>query len=317
MNTSTPTGDMKQNVADFYGELARTAPAAGSCGPGSACCGVSPGISMSERYDGREGYVAEADLGLGCGIPDEHADLQPGHTVLDLGSGAGNDAFVARAAVGETGHVIGVDMTPDMLNRARDNAARLEYNNVEFRLGEIEHLPVSSGTVDRILSNCVLNLVPDKDAAHREMFRVLKPGGRFSVSDIALEGTVSPEFRSAVALYVGCVSGAVSRDTMIRSLETAGFVDVAMPKVVPYPLDFGMVKDILPAGTDAESMLRNIQVYKVTVTGVKPGQFEAPDSHAEKTGTLRMVGKPVPKPAKGAGTASASGASCCGPAGCC
>src|SRR5690606_3333386 len=249
-NTMNPTAeDLKKNVADFYGNLARdTAADASGCGPGSACCGVSPGESMSESYAGKEGYVAEADLGLGCGIPDEFADLQPGQTVLDLGSGAGNDAFVARGAVGETGRVIGVDMTSDMLARARANAAARGYDNVEFRLGEIEHLPVESNSVDRILSNCVLNLVPDKDAAHREMYRVLKPGGRFSVSDIALEGTVSPELRHAAALYVGCIAGAVSREAMTHSLQAAGFADVQMPKVVVYPLDRQMIESFLPAG---------------------------------------------------------------------
>ncbi len=279
--------DLKKSVSEFYGGIARD-PKAGGCGCGpSACCGVSPGASMSESYAGKDGYVAEADLGLGCGIPDAFADLKPGQTVLDLGSGAGNDAFVARAAVGETGRVIGVDMTPDMLSLARANARARGFDNVEFRLGEIEHLPVTSATVDRILSNCVLNLVPDKDAAHREMFRVLKPGGRFSVSDIAMEGEVSPELRRAAALYVGCISGAVSREEMTRSLCAAGFTDVEMPKVIPYPLDRDMIRDFLPPGADADRLLEGVKVYKVTVTGVKP----------EKAGT------PAPS-------------SCCGPS-CC
>jgi len=269
---NTTASDLKKNVSEFYGSIARD-PAASGCGGGpSACCGVSPGgESMSEDYAGKEGYVAEADLGLGCGIPDEFADLQPGHTVLDLGSGAGNDAFVARAAVGDIGRVIGVDMTSDMLSRARANAAARGYDNVEFRLGEIEHLPVTSATVDRILSNCVLNLVPDKDAAHREMFRVLKAGGRFSVSDIAMEGAVSPEIRQAAALYVGCIAGAVTRDAMTQSLEAAGFVDVQMPKVVQYPLDADMIRSVLPAGADADALLKDLRIYKVTVTGTKPG----------------------------------------------
>lgn len=303
----SPTSeDLKKNVSDFYGNLARDSAASGcGCGP-SACCGVSPGESMSESYAGKEGYVAEADLGLGCGIPDEFADLKPGQTVLDLGSGAGNDAFVARGAVGETGRVIGVDMTTDMLARARANAARLGYDNVEFRLGEIEHLPVSSATIDRILSNCVLNLVPDKDAAHREMFRVLKPGGRFSVSDIALEGSVSPEIRNAASLYVGCIAGAVTRAEMTRSLEVAGFTDISMAKVVPYPLDHQMIKDFLPSGADADALLENVQVYKVTVTGVKP---ETPrDASTLPTPTL-------PDTLKMAGT-KADNTACCGPS-CC
>jgi arsenite methyltransferase len=310
-DTSSTTGTtaeaLKKEVSDFYGGIARAQTSSG-CGPGSACCGVSPGASMSESYEGKEGYLADADLGLGCGVPTEFADLRAGHTVLDLGSGAGNDAFVARATVGDTGHVIGVDMTPDMLARARENAASRGFNNVEFRLGEIEHLPVTSGTVDRILSNCVLNLVPDKDAAHREMFRVLKPSGSFSVSDIAMEGAVSPEIRSAAALYVGCVSGAVTRDAMVRSLEAAGFTNVQMPKVVTYPIDVAMVRDFLPAGADAETLLKDVQVYKITVTGTKPGT--PAEVSAEKTATLRMVGKPVAK------ASGASEAPCCGPA-CC
>jgi arsenite methyltransferase len=303
-----PTADdLKKNVSDFYGSLARALQASG-CGTGpAACCGVSPGESMSESYAGKEGYVAEADLGLGCGIPDEFADLQPGQTVLDLGSGAGNDAFVARGAVGETGRVIGVDMTSDMLARARANAAARGYTNVEFRLGEIEHLPVDANSVDRILSNCVLNLVPDKDAAHREMFRVLKPGGRFSVSDIAMEGEVSPEIRHAASLYVGCISGAVSREAMTTSLQAAGFADMAMPKVVVYPLDRQMIKDFLPAGADADKLLAGVQVYKVTVTGVKPGSSEG-----ERVSTAT----PVKLKMATATAASTEGAACCGPT-CC
>lgn len=293
--------DLKKNVSEFYGSLARDAAAAGcGCGPG-ACCGVTPGETMSESYAGKEGYVAEADLGLGCGIPDEFADLQPGQTVLDLGSGAGNDAFVARGAVGETGRVIGVDMTPDMLARARANAAARGFENVEFRLGEIEHLPVTSATVDRILSNCVLNLVPDKDAAHREMFRVLKPGGRFSVSDIALEGAVSPEIRQAAALYVGCISGAVTRAEMTRSLEAAGFAEVSLPKEAVYPLDKSMIQSFLPEGADADKLLGNVQVYKVTVTGVKPGVEKVGNvEHAEKSET-----------SKDADASACCGSSCC------
>jgi arsenite methyltransferase len=306
MNT-TPEA-LKKEVSEFYGSIARAETSIG-CGPDNACCGVAHGASMSDSYEGKEGYVADADLGLGCGVPTEFADLQPGHTVLDLGSGAGNDAFVARAAVGVTGHVIGVDMTPDMLARARENAAKRSFNNVEFRLGEIEHLPVTSATVDRILSNCVLNLVPDKDAANREMYRVLKPGGKFSVSDIAMEGEVSPEIRSAAALYVGCVAGAVTRAAMTRSLESAGFTDVRMPKAVPYPLDAAMIKALLPAGVDADTLLKNVQVYKVTVTGTKPET-----STGEKV-ALETSEVPAATPALKMVTTPAPEASCCGAGG--
>lgn len=253
--------NLKEIVREKYGQLAREG---GSCCATPSCCWPAEGEGMaglSEDYTALEGYVKEADLGLGCGIPIDAADLRPGQTVLDLGSGAGNDVFVARRAVGETGKVIGVDMTPDMIKKARGNAVAVGYANVEFRLGELEALPVDSASVDRILSNCVLNLVPDKPQAFREMHRVLKPGGRFAVSDVVVDGEFPAEARRQAELYVGCVTGAMRKGEYLESLRAAGFEDVriANEKALEVP------------GVDAK-------VLSVTVQGAKPAQAEAASS---------------------------------------
>ncbi|HRF50013.1 MAG TPA: arsenite methyltransferase, partial [Anaerolineales bacterium] len=175
-------------------------------------------------------YVPEADYGLGCGLPTEIARLAPGQTVLDLGSGAGNDAFVARAVVGEAGRVIGVDMTEAMINRARANAEKRGFTNVEFRLGEIEALPVEPASVDVVVSNCVLNLVPDKRQAFAEVFRVLKPGGHFSISDIVSEGELPAEVRASMAAYAACVGGALDRADYLGLVTEAGFINVRVAR---------------------------------------------------------------------------------------
>ncbi len=223
--------EIKKIVKDKYAEIARQPREVNA----SSCCGAGCGCSdevavMAEQYDRMEGYVPDADLGLGCGIPTDVAALERGDTVLDLGCGAGNDVFVARRIVGDEGTVIGVDMTEAMIAKAEANRKQMGFGNVEFRLGEIERLPVQSGTIDVVLSNCVLNLVPDKKRAFDEILRVLKPGGHFSISDIVLVGILPPPILEAAEMYAGCVSGAMNRSDYLQVIRSAGFSNVEVKK---------------------------------------------------------------------------------------
>ena len=224
----TPTA-IKAMVKEKYGALAQAGEAASSC-----CGAISPasGASacFSEGYADIQGYEPAADLGLGCGLPTASADIKPGNTVLDLGSGAGNDAFVARSLVGERGRVIGVDMTGAMIEKAEKNRARLGHANVEFRLGEIEALPVADESIDVVISNCVLNLVPDKAKAYAEVYRVLKHGGHFSISDIVLSGPIPERMQTVAALYAGCVAGAMAKSEYLFAILGAGFHDIRIDK---------------------------------------------------------------------------------------
>lgn len=185
--------------------------AASCCGP--ACCPDGTAI-VAGSYEKLEGYNPDADLRLGCGLPTEHAGIMPGDTVVDLGSGAGNDVFIARAIAGDTGKVIGVDMTPEMIARATRNAARLGFGNVSFILGEIENLPIADSIADVVVSNCVLNLVPDKKKAFSETFRILKPEGHFCISDIVTDGRLPEKVQHAAELLVGCIGGALEKKTI-------------------------------------------------------------------------------------------------------
>ncbi len=221
--------DIKTIVKEKYGQIALQSEPAGCCGPVSDCCGVDYTI-FSENYQSQQGYNKDADLGLGCGIPTEFAGLQAGQHVLDLGSGAGNDCFVARAIVGESGKVTGLDFSEEMLTKARSNAQKLGFANVEFMAGDIEEMPLENNQFDVVISNCVLNLVPDKDKAFAEIMRVLKPGGHFCVSDVVLKGELPDKLKKDAEMYAGCVSGAMQMENYMQTIQKAGFKNVQVHK---------------------------------------------------------------------------------------
>ncbi len=221
---------LREEVREKYAEIA-TADASENkscCTP--ACCTDGNTNSMADSYEGLKGYEPIADLGLGCGLPTLFAEIKKGDTVVDLGSGAGNDCFVARAETGDNGKVIGIDMTPQMISRARQNVEKLGYSNVEFRLGEIENIPVPSNEADVVVSNCVLNLVPEKRQAFKEVFRILIPGGHFSISDVVLTSPLHDSLKHVAELYAGCVSGAISKDEYLNIIRESGFENVRIQK---------------------------------------------------------------------------------------
>jgi arsenite methyltransferase len=258
MNEQTKD-EVRAAVREQYGAVARAAGKA-ACTPG--CCGAVPDASLKLGYseDDLRAVPEGANMGLGCGNPQAIAALRTGETVIDLGSGGGFDCFLAAKQVGKTGHVIGVDMTVDMVTKARANATKLEAKNVEFRLGEIEHLPIADATADVILSNCVVNLSPDKEAVYREAFRVLKPGGRLAISDVVLTGALPAALaKEAVA---GCVSGAAAADTVRDLLLRAGFESI---RVDVRDESRQFIKDWLP-GSGAENY-----VASATIEATKPG----------------------------------------------
>lgn len=222
---------IKEMVKQKYAEIAlqdKDMNAASCCGAGG--CSTEVYNIMTDDYSQLKGYNPDADLSLGCGLPTQFAKIKKGDTVIDLGSGAGNDCFVARAETGETGRVIGVDFTPEMINLARQNTEKLGFNNVEFRQGDIEKMPITSNIADVVVSNCVLNLVPDKKAVMMEIYRVLKPGGHFSISDIVLLGELPQSIREASEMYAGCVSGAIQKTEYFNHIFTSGFVNIALQK---------------------------------------------------------------------------------------
>lgn len=223
---------LKNLVKEKYAEIANNSKQqnSSSCCGTANCCGDGDYANFSENYNNLAGYNPDADLGLGCGIPTEFARIKPGDTVIDLGSGAGNDCFVARTLVGEKGLVIGVDFTEAMIEKARENADKLGYNNVEFRYGDIEKLPVPMNKADVVISNCVINLVPDKVKAFNEIYRVLKVGGHLSVSDVVLKGKLPAKIKEAAEMYAGCVSGALQMDDYLQIIENNGFVNINVQK---------------------------------------------------------------------------------------
>ena len=224
--------DLKLIVKEKYGEIAtQSNPHSSSCcGTSSCCSGGEEYSAFNESYENLKGYNPDADLNLGCGIPTEFAQIKEGDTVVDLGSGAGNDCFVARALVGETGKIIGVDMTEPMIEKARRNAEKLKFNNVEFRYGDIENMPISENVADVVISNCVLNLVPDKEKAFSEIFRILKRGAHLSVSDVVVRGEMPEKIQQAAEMYAGCVSGAIDIDLYLKMMKNAGLTKIKVQK---------------------------------------------------------------------------------------
>src|SRR6201995_5204624 len=217
------TEQLKEMVRQKYSEIAlhdKDDNQASCCG--ASCCSIETANIMTDDYSSLEGYNPDADLGLGCGLPTQFAQIKAGDTVIDLGSGAGNDAFIARKETGETGRVIGIDFTPAMIDKARANVDKLGYNNVEFRQGDIERMPVTANVANVIVSNCVLNLVPNKHGVFQEIYRVLKPGGHFSISDIVLVGELPSKIREAAEMYAGCVAGAIQKEEYLGFIEAIG-----------------------------------------------------------------------------------------------
>jgi SAM-dependent methyltransferase len=268
--------ELKQMVREKYSEIAsqeKETNMASCCGAGG--CSTEVYNIMSEDYTALAGYQADADLGLGCGLPTQFAHIKQGDVVIDLGSGAGNDCFIARHETGPTGKVIGIDFTPAMIEKARRNADVRGYNNVEFRQGDIEHMPVASNVADVVVSNCVLNLVPNKDGVFKEIFRVLKPGAHFSISDVVLSGTLPDALRKDAEMYAGCVSGAIQKDVYLELIRLNGFTNMTIQKEKPIFIP----DDILSRYLDAagiEAMKNGTSgIFSITVYAEKPASDEA------------------------------------------
>ena len=265
------TEQLKALVREKYSDIAlqdKETNQSSCCGSG--CCSTEVYNIMTDDYSGLKGYSPDADLGLGCGLPTEFAKIRKGDVVIDLGSGAGNDCFIARAETGEKGKVIGIDFTPAMIAKARANAEKLGFNNVEFRQGDIEKMPVTSNAADVIVSNCVLNLVPDKEAVFREIFRVLKPGGHFSISDVVLSGELPVKIREAAELYAGCVAGAIQQSAYLRLIAEAGFGNVSIQKQKPIVVPDDILARYLGTGEIAAFRASGTGIYSITVYAEKP-----------------------------------------------
>ncbi|RWZ89511.1 MAG: arsenite methyltransferase [Hydrotalea sp. AMD] len=265
--------ELKELVRQKYSEIAlqdKATNAASCCG--AAGCSTEVYNIMSDDYTALEGYTSDADLGLGCGLPTQFAQIKPGNTVIDLGSGAGNDCFVARAATGVSGKVIGIDFTPAMIEKARTNAEKLGFNNVEFRQGDIEQMPVTANVADVVVSNCVLNLVPNKDGVFKEIFRVLKPGGHFSISDVVLVGNLPEALRKDAEMYAGCVSGAIQKDVYLELIRVNGFENIIIQKEKPIIIPDDILLNYLTHQKIAAFKNGTTGIFSITVFAQKQEQ---------------------------------------------
>lgn len=276
MNTNE---GIKEMVKQKYSEIAlqdQDTNASSCCGSGG--CSTEVYNIMSDEYDHLAGYTLDADLKLGCGLPTEYAKIKSGNLVVDLGSGAGNDCFVARHETGETGKVIGVDFTEAMIDKARINAEKLGFNNVEFRLGDIEKLPLTANVADVVVSNCVMNLVPDKPKAFGEVFRILKAGGHFSISDIVLTGNLPEKIKNAAEMYAGCVASAILKDDYLQIIKDAGFTNVKLQKEKPIIVPNDILKNYLSDEEISEYNSKPTVIFSITVFAEKEASSCKPNS---------------------------------------
>lgn len=272
MNTNS---EIKAIVREKYTAIANQSKevnASSCCGATSACCGDDVYNIMADDYSKLEGYNPDADLGLGCGLPTQFAKIKEGDTVVDLGSGAGNDAFVARKLTGENGKVIGVDFTDAMIVKSRQHAEKLGFNNVEFRHGDIEDIPITSNAANVIVSNCVLNLVPNKHKVFSEVYRVLKPGGHFSISDIVVEGELPAKWKEVAELYAGCISGAIQKKDYLSIIDEAGFKNITLQKDKAIVIPDSILSNYFNAEEIASYKNSYTKITSITVYAEKPAK---------------------------------------------
>lgn len=268
--------ELKEIVKEKYGKIALQDKAQNA----SSCCGATTTSNkiyniMMDDYNEVDGYMADADLGLGCGLPTAFAKISKGDTVIDLGSGAGNDCFVARHEVGPEGKVIGIDFTPTMIAKARENAEKLGLNNVEFREGDIDNMPVNNNTADVVVRNCVLNLVPNKTKVINEIHRVLKPGGHFSISDIVLLGELPSALKQDAEMYAGCVAGAIQKSEYLKAIEESGFQSITIQKEKPIVLPDDILEKYLTQNEIDAYKNSNMGIFSISVYAEKQGEKAA------------------------------------------
>ncbi|WP_421774120.1 arsenite methyltransferase [Gracilimonas sp.] len=278
--------ELKETVRKKYSQISEQAKdynARSCCGAGGESTEVYN--IMTDDYSELDGYNADADLGLGCGLPTQFAQIKEGDYVIDLGSGAGNDCFVARHETGAEGKVLGIDFAEPMIAKARQNADKLGFNNVEFRYGDIEELPVSDNIADVVVSNCVLNLVPDKEKVFSEIHRVLKPGGHFSISDIVLEGDLPDTLREDAEMYAGCVAGAIQKDDYLGFIKEAGFENITIQKEKPIEIPDDILSQYLNKNEISEFNSGGAGIYSITVFARKAGEGQS-----AKKETVTMLG---------------------------